>query len=94
MSIEAMGSGEGVISTRNGVPPENWLDSDPPGGVPRTPDPDTHPHPAPGEGGPQPGQQSDLPMNEPPQVPPSREAQGRVGERRVEVHRHQHHRHK
>lgn len=61
-----------VVSTRNGVPPEGWA-SDPPGGVPRTLDPDTAPHPAPTEGGPAPLPAEDLP-NEPPQVPPHREA--------------------
>lgn len=63
---------DGVISTRNGVPPEPQA-SDPPGGVPRTPDPDTRPHPAPTEGKPQPHDGGELP-NEPPPVPPRREA--------------------
>lgn len=77
MSIEAQrdasDAGHGVISTRNGVPPES---SDPPGGVPKTPDPDTHPHPAPDEGQPQPAPAEDQPENEPPPTPPRREAQG------------------
>lgn len=81
MSIEATGAEALPISTRNGVPP---VASDPPGGIPRHPDPDTHPHPAPSEGGPKPAT-TDLPLNEPPLLPPRREA-GRVGEPRVEVH--------
>lgn len=60
-----------VISTRNGVPPEGWA-SDPPGGVPRTPDPDVAPHEVPTPAEPEPG--PDLPENEPPQSPPHREA--------------------
>lgn len=78
MSIEAQGAGDGVISTRNGVPPES---SDPPGGVPKVPDSDPRPHPAPTESEPAPA--VDLPDNEPPPVPPRREAQHRS-----------HHRHK
>lgn len=64
----------GVISTRNGVPPETQA-SDPPGGVPRMPDPETAPHPAPSEGGrPAPQPQDTPPVNQPPPVPPRREA--------------------
>lgn len=61
-----------VISTRNGVPP---VASDPPGGVPRQPDPDVQPHqdPTPAE----PQQDPDLPENEPPMMPPTREAHRR-----------------
>lgn len=57
------------ISTRNGVPP---VLSDPPGGVPRQPDPDVQPHavPTPAE----PELLPDLPVNEPPKIPPTREA--------------------
>lgn len=62
-----------VISTRNGVPPTL---SDPPGGTPRTPDPDVEPHQVPTPADPEPG--ADLPVNEPPQTPPRREAQGDV----------------
>lgn len=61
-----------VISTRNGVPPVE--SSDPPGGVPRQPDPDVEPHQTPTPADPEPG--PDVP-NEPPAVPPSREAKPR-----------------
>lgn len=73
MSIEAADAGWGVIGTRNGVPPAA---SDPPGGIPRTPDPDVQPHavPTPAE----PELLPDLPVNEPPMMPPRREAQHRT----------------
>lgn len=68
---------EPVISIRNGVPPDAappQYASDPPGGIPKTPDPDTRPHPTPTEGHPRPTPATDLPENEPPPVPPKREA--------------------
>lgn len=73
MSIEATGAEALPISTRNGVPPAA---SDPPGGIPRTPDPDPAPHavPTPAE----PELLPDLPVNEPPLLPPRREAQHRT----------------
>lgn len=72
MSIEAQGANGGVISTRNGVPPTA---SDPPGGIPRQPDPDVQPHAVPTPAEPEP--QADLPVDEPPMMPPRREAQSR-----------------
>lgn len=63
-----------VISTRNGVPPQgNVTASDPPGGLPRKPDTDREPHQVPVPD----VQDPDLPENEPPQVPPTREAHRR-----------------
>lgn len=64
-----------VISTRNGVPPVE--SSDPPGGVPRQPDPDVRPHQTPTPADPEPG--ADLPEDAPPPttLPPSREAKPR-----------------
>lgn len=59
-----------VISTRNGVPPAM---SDPPGGVPRQPDTDPEPHQVPVPD----VQDPDLPENEPPMMPPTREAHRR-----------------
>lgn len=75
MPIEAAGSNGLPISTRNGVPPPDWVASDPPGGVPSIPDPMQQPHPAPDEGMPvpEPAVQVELP-NEPPLQPPHREA--------------------
>lgn len=102
MSIEAEAATGGVISTRNGVPPDASeatpaRASDPPGGTPRHPDPDPRPHPAPGE--PQPQPEQDLPADEPPHTPPRREAQGREAHERDEHetrgnHRNHHGKHK
>lgn len=98
MSIEAPRDASaatgGVIATRNGVPPDASEAtpvrvSDPPGGVPRHPDPDTHPHPVPPPAEPRTGE--DLP-DEPPHTPPRREAQGR--EAHNGNHRNHHGKHK